>query len=87
MQYVVEKSNNTDDVVKLNVGGQLKLVSKKVLTSVKDSILNQMFSVSFNLKSINDSIYIDRDPVIFDMVLNYLRNEGEYFPTMTSKEC
>lgn len=77
---IQQKVHNSDQIVKLNVGGTPKLVSKALLTSVKDSLLAKTFSGKHNLKMIDGHIFLDRDPSIFDMVLNYLRYDGTYMP-------
>lgn len=41
--------NNSSNVIKLNVGGNNKLVSKELLTSVKGSLLEKTFSGKHNL--------------------------------------
>ena len=85
-KFVSEKSNNSDQVIKLNIGGNLKQVSKELLTTVKDSLLDKTFSGKHNLKTVNDHYFLDRDPKIFDMVLNYLRYDTNYMPKNVDSE-
>ena len=60
----------------LNVGGVTGIqVRKSVLCSVPDSMLEAMFSGRFSYKEIDGRIFIDRDPEIFKLVINYLRND------------
>lgn len=72
--------------MKLNVGGNLKEVSRELLTTVSDSLLKKTFSGKHNLKSVNGAVFLDRDPKIFDMVLNYLRYDTHYIPKNVNEE-
>ena len=64
----------------MNIGGTVKIVSKVLLTSVKGSLLEKTFSGKHNLNKIDDHVFLDRDPRIFDLVLNYLRYDQNYIP-------
>jgi hypothetical protein len=67
--------------VSLNVGGKSGIkVYRSVLTSVPESALAKMFSGKFDLDEVDGEVYIDRDPYVFDMVLQYLRNGKEVQP-------
>ena len=55
-------------------------MSKELLTSVAGSLLEKTFSGKHNLKKVEDNIFIDRDPKIFEMILNYLRYDCNYIP-------
>ena len=39
-----------------------------------------MFSGKHELKAADGVVFLDRNPRIFDMVLDYLRHDGDYFP-------
>lgn len=52
-----------------------------MLTSVKGSLLEKTFDGKVELNKYDEYIFLDRDPRVFDMVLNHLRNEGRYKPT------
>ena len=64
------------DIVKLNVSGVTEgfEVSKKVLCSIPESSLSNMFSGKYPLKVIDERVFLDRDSKIFRLVLSYLRN-------------
>ena len=61
----------------MNVSGitQGFAVSRKLLTSVKGSNLEAMFSGRHNLEEIDGNAFIDRDADIFKHVITYLRND------------
>eukprot|EP01130_Rhizamoeba_saxonica_P002007 TRINITY_DN11818_c0_g1_i1.p1 TRINITY_DN11818_c0_g1~~TRINITY_DN11818_c0_g1_i1.p1 ORF type:complete len:324 (-),score=54.68 TRINITY_DN11818_c0_g1_i1:109-1080(-) len=60
--------------VKLNVGGQIFVTSKTTLTKDKNSYFYGMIS-SNNWQPDEDGEYfIDRDPVVFNRILNYMRD-------------
>lgn len=61
--------------MELNIEGTLKTVDKSVLTKIKGSKLEQMFSGKHQLKKIGGAIYIDRDLIMFSHLISYLRND------------
>lgn len=68
-----------DDVLTLNIGGERTIqVSRSVLTRVKDSALEAMFSGRHTLKTINENIFVDRDSEPFSKMISYLRNGLKY---------
>ena len=69
------KTKETDDPIVLNVGGTDFTVSRQTLRKIKGSALDAMFSDRHSLKRTGDgTIFIDRDPEIFKLVIEYLRN-------------
>jgi hypothetical protein len=68
MQTVFEPQ---DELVKLNVGGDLFTVSKATLLSQPDSYFTAMISGGYN---INDEVFIDRSGVMFELILDFLRD-------------
>ncbi|XP_031560773.1 BTB/POZ domain-containing protein KCTD9-like [Actinia tenebrosa] len=65
------------DWVTLNVGGQLFTTTRATLLSKSNSMLAKMFSVTDSWCSIRDpsgAYLIDRSPVYFEPILNYLRH-------------
>eukprot|EP01132_Coremiostelium_polycephalum_P002791 gene2791-3471_t len=68
----------TDEWIVLNVGGQIFNTTISTLTSCKDSVLYKMFSKSSILtasrKDSTGAYLIDRDPIYFRVILNYLRS-------------
>lgn len=70
---------NSEMIMKLNIGGREKEVSRELLTSVKDTLLAKTFSGAHVLKQTGDNIiFIDRDIKYFDLMLNFLRNDGNF---------
>ena len=55
-------------------------MTKSLLCSVPESSLEAMFSGRHKLNKQNDKVFLDRDPTLFRLVLNYLRN-GKVWPS------
>ena len=71
--------NIQENMITLNVGGQLYSTSKSTLCSQKDSMLAAMFSGHHKLnKTENGSYFIDADGKHFGIILNYLRGRIIY---------
>ena len=66
---------NIGNAIKLNVGGNIFQTSVETLTKYPESLIAEMFSAKFNLKTDDDGCYfIDRDGTHFRHILNYLRS-------------
>ena len=65
-----------DDIVELNVSGVTDgfTVTKSLMQSFPGSYLDAMFSGNFPLQKVNGKVFINRDPVIFRLIIQYLRN-------------
>ena len=62
-------------MVRLSVGGQSMQASRAVLTFAKGSTLEAMFSGRHPVIQLETGEYfIDRNPKIFSLILDYLRN-------------
>ena len=65
---------NSQQRVRLNVGGKIFETSVKTLMSQKDTFFYKLIlSKKFNL---NDEIFIDRNPRLFHVFINYLWNNS-----------
>ena len=64
------------DIIELNVSGKTDgfAVSRMVLCSVPGSKLAKLFKNTSDLLRINDRIFLDRDPEIFTLVIQYLKS-------------
>ncbi|KAK0409741.1 hypothetical protein QR680_004727 [Steinernema hermaphroditum] len=63
-------------IVNLNVGGQRFSTSKQTLTSVPDTFFTSLLSGRIPLvKDETGAIFVDRDPLLFRLILNYLRTK------------
>ena len=83
--FVADQNTKSDDIVTLNVGGEKTMqVSRTLLTKVKGSSLEAMFSGRHTVKKVKDNIFVDRDADVFTMVISYLRN-GLKYPTIDDK--
>ena len=49
-------------------------MTKSLLRAVPGTYLDAMFSGNFKLEKIDGKIFLNRDPKIFRMILQYLRN-------------
>lgn len=64
------------DIIHLNVGGKRFSTSKETLTWVTDSFFTSLLSGRISsLKDEKGAIFIDRDPALFAVILNYLRTK------------
>lgn len=66
-----------DEIVRLNVGGQLFTTLRSTLCSVPGSMLEAMFSGRFGIPAMRDdsgAYFLDRDPIYFEFILSYLRD-------------
>nr|XP_023029575.1 BTB/POZ domain-containing protein KCTD3 [Leptinotarsa decemlineata] len=62
------------DILQLNVGGKRFSTSRQTLTSIPDTFFTALLSGRISsLRDEKGAIFIDRDPKIFSIVLNYLR--------------
>lgn len=73
---IQELMRNAHPVVKLKVGATRIDVSRNVLTSVPDSLLARKFSGAHEFEKHQDVVFLDRDPEIFNLLLNHLRCNG-----------
>lgn len=75
----MEESNLTTRIISLNVGGKKFTTSLNTLLSVKDSFFSAL--VSDRISSTKDdsgAYFIDRDPDLFAIILNFLRTNRLY---------
>jgi len=76
------------EVISLNVGGRNHIqTEKEVLTSVPGSRLAALFSEMHELKKVDEEVFLDRDGVTFEILVNYLRNDRKVFPEFTEKNA
>lgn len=67
-----------DEIIELNVGGKEDLcVRKSTLCHVEGSALAAMFSGRHTLQKKKDRVFIDRNPLAFNMMIDFIRNQGE----------
>lgn len=73
-------SSHISDIVNLNVGGTRFSTSRQTLTWVPDTFFTSLLNSERNgrissLRDETDAIFIDRDPKLFSIILNYLRTK------------
>lgn len=67
---------NTNTLINLDVLGTNLTVSKLILTKITGSKLSDMFNGKENaIKTLEGRYFIERDPKIFKLVVDYLRND------------
>ena len=79
---LIDRAKELGQIVNLNVGGKNVSVSIANLTSFRSSKL-EMFFKDMNRHNLlqKDSqgrIFLDRDPVYFEHMLNYMANNGRH---------
>jgi len=52
---------------------------KSTLTHVKGSALEAMFSGRHELPKLKDKIFLDRNPIAFNLMIDFIRNSGELY--------
>lgn len=83
---ITEVSFSARSTVEVNVGGTTFEVSRSILTEgkAKGSLLDRIFSgKTFDIEvetDKNGNVFFDRDPEIFKIILNYLRDSTKCLP-------
>ena len=73
------------ELVRLNIGGTHQMVaSRQVLTSVKGSALEKLFSGVHKLQEVDGQVFVDREGKVFELMVNYLRNGRKVWPDFKS---
>lgn len=85
-EETMAKARNSEQVIKINIGGVKKELSRELVTSVEGSLMEKTFSGNCTLKTVDQHVFLDRDPRIFEMVLNFLRHDGNYMPEFSNDE-
>ncbi|KRX64240.1 BTB/POZ domain-containing protein KCTD3 [Trichinella sp. T9] len=68
--------NGHDALIKLNVGGVQFVTSRNTLMWISDTFFTSMLSGRIPaVKDENGAIFIDRDPKLFQVILNYMRSK------------
>ena len=68
---------SSEEIVKLNVGGTVFVTTKTTLCIESESLFSKMFSNESSMKpshKIEGAFFLDRDPVYFRVILNFLRS-------------
>lgn len=69
-----EIMDRSAEIVNLNVGGKTFTTTKHTLLSVSDTFFSVLLSGRIpSYKDQSGAIFIDRDPELFSIILNYLR--------------
>ncbi|XP_070536926.1 BTB/POZ domain-containing protein KCTD6-like [Ptychodera flava] len=81
MASPVNVMENTDEIICLNVGGQIHTTTRGTLTRCADSMLGSMFSDRMPTKRDDQGNYfIDGDGKLFRYILNFLRRSELVLP-------
>lgn len=86
-------SDETAEVIELNVGGVHYTSTRKTLTSDQNSRLCELFDKSNNsssssrMKDGKGRIFLDRDGVLFRYILDYLRDDAIQLPDGFREKC
>jgi len=80
-------SRSNTEIIHLNVGGRLFSTSRQTLTQVQDTFFTGLLSGRIQtLKDEQGAIFIDRDPELFRLILNFLRNRSLAFDEINFKD-
>ena len=64
----------------MDISGKDQLsVRRTTLTSVQGSALEAMFSGRHALQTVEDKVFIDRNPIAFNFMIDFIRNNGELY--------
>ena len=63
-----------EQIIKLNIGGQIFETFKSTLTKYPNTMLGAMFTTSASLSNEKKEFFFDRDYKLFNHILNYYRN-------------
>lgn len=75
------------EIINLNVGGTKFSTSRQTLTQVQDTFFTGLLSGRIQtFKDEDGAIFIDRDPQLFRLILNYLRNRSLSLDDVNVKE-
>jgi len=80
----------SSDVMTLNVGGRLFTTTRMTLTSNPDSVLGRMFDISSPFppaKVIDGAYFVDSNPDVFSVILDYLRYKTVIIPPTIPPEA
>jgi hypothetical protein len=73
-EFIRNLQKQENNPINLNVGGQLFTTSLTTLCFEPNSMLASMFSGRFEMqKDKNGCVFLDRDPIYFGHILNWLR--------------
>ena len=72
--YLYQKKSEDEEIISLNVGGKRFTTSRQTLTSIGDTFFTALLSGRISsLRDSSGAIFVDRDPKLFAIILNYLR--------------
>ncbi|OII74133.1 KELCH domain-containing protein [Cryptosporidium ubiquitum] len=89
---ITEVNFSARSTVEINVGGTIFEVSKSILTEgkAKGSLLDRIFSgKTFDIEIQTDksgNVFFDRDPEIFKIIINYLRDNTKCLPSPSTAQ-
>lgn len=84
MNMINQKYAKPGELFQLNVSGVTAgfLLDKELLCSVPNTALEAKFSGRYPIEKINGEVYLNRNPKIFNMLIDYLRM-GLKMPNVT----
>lgn len=74
----IDQIQPLEDIVDINVGGKDDFsIRKSTLCHVKGSALEAMFSGRHQLQKKQERVFIDRNPLAFSLMIDFIRNSGQ----------
>ena len=87
------EASQIEDCVTLNVGGTTFACSIDLLRKIPDTYFSGLVSGRWEMKKQKDgSLFIDRDPLVFPLIMTYMRKYGtdfdhrEWYQSLSSRE-
>lgn len=81
-------SSSASEIVTLNVGGQRFDTTRHTLLSINDTFFSVLLSGRLpSSKDQTGALFIDRDPALFAIILNYLRTNQLFAVTQANVEA
>ena len=81
---------STGDIITLNVGGKLFTTTRMTLLSESESVIGRMFDISSPLppaKLVDGAYFIDANPEVFEVILDFLRYKTVIIPAQIPVEA
>ena len=69
-----------DDVIKLNVGGSVFMTTRSTLDHIPNTRLYHLQESDHNYNPVTGEWFFDRNPIVFNYILDFYRTEELHFP-------
>ncbi len=66
-----------DEIIELNVGGEVFITTRKTLNRYPESTLAVMINSNINTLKVDGAYFVDMEPDLFQLVIAHYRNYGD----------